>query len=83
MYKTKKSIKIICMVFVMIFMSFLNFTNSVIASNIDTANIRAMEDCGQLLKYKGSIRITYYAEYTYDGKSYPAYCLDKTKARCI
>lgn len=80
MQKIKKGIKIILMIFVMTCMSFLNFTNAVIASShINTANIQSLGDCGQLLKYKGSIVITYYAGYTYDGITYPAYCLDKTK----
>lgn len=68
------------MILMMTCMSFLNFTNAVIASShINTANIQSLGDCGQLLKYKGSIVITYYAGYTYDGITYPAYCLDKTK----
>lgn len=79
LYKIKKGIKILLMMFVIICMSFLNFTNAVTASNLDTANIQSLGDCGQLLKYKGSIVITYYAGYTYDGITYPAYCLDKTK----
>ena len=80
MQKIKKGIKIILMILMMTCMSFLNFTNAVIASShINTANIQSLGDCGQLLKYKGSIVITYYAGYTYDGITYPAYCLDKTK----
>ena len=60
-------------------LNFLNFTNSVIASNIDEANVYAVGDCGSLLTYKGVTVKTTYIEYQNDGKVYPAYCLDKTK----
>ena len=60
-------------------MSFLNFKNAIAASNLDTANIQSIGNCGELLKYKGIIVETFYAAYNYDGKFYPAYCLDKTK----
>ena len=63
----------------LILMNFFSLINSVTASNLDTANIQSVADCGQLLKYKGSIVITYYAEYNDNGVTYPAYCLDKTK----
>ena len=63
MYKIKKGMKITVMIFIMTCMSFLNFTNAVAATNLDTANIQSLGDCGQLLKYKGSIVITYYAGY--------------------
>lgn len=53
--------------------------NSVHAINIDSANIISGGNCGSLLKYKGSVVIVYYAQYTKDGVNYPAYCLDKTK----
>lgn len=79
MYKIKKGLKIVLIMLAIIVMNFLNFKNSVIASNLQNANIQSLGDCGQLLKYKGSIVITYYAGYTYDGITYPAYCLDKTK----
>ena len=80
MYKIEKTVKIMFIIFVIICMNFLNFTNAVYASNLNTANIQSLGDCGQLLKYQGSIVITYYAAYTYDGITYPAYCLDKTKS---
>lgn len=63
----------------LILMNFFSLINSVTASNLDTANIQSVADCGQLLKYRGSIVITYYAEYNDNGVTYPAYCLDKTK----
>ena len=79
MYKIKKYIKILCIIFAIIILNFLNFTNSVIASNIDEANVYAVGDCGSLLTYKGVTVKTTYIEYQNDGKVYPAYCLDKTK----
>ena len=79
MYKIKKSIKILCIVFVTIILNLLNFTNSVIATNIDEANVYAVGNCGSLLTYKGTTVITTYIEYENNGKKYPAYCLDKTK----
>ena len=79
LYKIKKGIKVVCIVFAIILLNFLNFANSVIASNLNTANVQAIGDCGSLLKYKGSIVKTTYIEYENEGKRYPAYCLDKTK----
>ena len=79
MYKIKKGAKIICIVLAIIVLNFLNFTNSVIATNIDVANVYAVGDCGSLLKYKGITVKTTYIQYENDGKVYPAYCLDKTK----
>ncbi len=79
MYKIKKGIKIICIVFAIMILNVLNFTNSVIATNIDAANVYAVGDCGSLLKYKGITVKTTYIQYENDGKVYPAYCLDKTK----
>ena len=79
MYKIKKGAKIICIVLAIIVLNFLNFTNSVIATNIDAANVYAVGDCESLLKYKGITVKTTYIQYENDGKVYPAYCLDKTK----
>lgn len=53
--------------------------NSAQAINLNSANIISGGDCGSLLKYDGITRIVYYAQYTLDGVTYPAYCLDKTK----
>ena len=53
--------------------------NSVKAVNINSANIVSGGDCGSLLIYKGVVVKAYYAQYTKDGVTYPAYCLDKTK----
>lgn len=79
MYKIKKVAKILFIMIALILMNFFSLINSVTASNLDTANIQSVADCGQLLKYRGSIVITYYAEYNDNGVTYPAYCLDKTK----
>lgn len=60
----------------------LGFMNSVYATlPINSAYIYSIGDCGQLLKYKGIIVKTDYVQYSYEGVSYPAYCLDKTKIR--
>lgn len=57
----------------------LIIANSVKAVNINSANIISGGDCGSLLIYKGIVVKAYYAQYTKDGVTYPAYCLDKTK----
>ena len=79
LYKIKKSIKTICIILAIIILSFLNFKNAVKASDLNTANIQSIGNCGYLLKYQGIIVETFYAAYMHEGKSYPAYCLDKTK----
>lgn len=63
----------------MLILSALGFINSVYATNINTANIYAVRDCGNLLTYKGTpVKVTY-VEYINEGNHYPAYCMDKTK----
>lgn len=63
----------------MLILSALGFINSVYATNINTANIYAVRDCGDLLTYKGTpVKVTY-VEYINEGNYYPAYCMDKTK----
>ncbi len=79
MNKIKKGLKIICVIFAIMTLNFLNFTNSVIATNLNTVNVYAVGDCGNLLTYKGIVVKTTYIEYEHEGKRYPAYCLDKTK----
>ncbi len=79
MYKKKVKVKIISIILIILSLNSLNFINSVKAISVDNTNINSVEDCGALLKYKGMIVKTFYAEYTGDGKRYPAYCLDKTK----
>lgn len=53
--------------------------SNVNAVNLNSAYISSGGDCGELLKYQGIVRKIYYAQYTHNGVSYPAYCLDKTK----
>ena len=79
LYKIKKVAKITCMILVILILNFLSFTNSVMATNLDVADVYAVGDCGSLLTYKDVPVITTYIEYENDGKVYPAYCLDKTK----
>lgn len=63
----------------MLILSALGFINSVYATNINTANIYAVRDCGNLLTYRGTpVKVTY-VEYINEGNHYPAYCMDKTK----
>lgn len=57
----------------------LGFINSVYATNINTANIYAVGDCGSLLTYKGIVVKVTYVEYINNATHYPAYCMDKTK----
>lgn len=60
-------------------LNILTIFNSVNAIDINSANIISGGDCGNLLIYRGIVVKAYYAQYTKDGISYPAYCLDKTK----
>ncbi len=60
-------------------LNILTIFNSVNAIDINSANIISGGDCGSLLIYRGIVVKAYYAQYTKDGISYPAYCLDKTK----
>lgn len=80
MNKIKSIIKTIFIVICCIGLNILSFRNIVKAVDINTVNIMSVADCGELLKYKGIIVKTYYAEYNYQGNKYPAYCLDKTKS---
>ena len=79
MRKIKNKISKVFLIFCVLILNLLVFINSSQAINIDTAHIYEVGDCGQLLKYKGSIVIVKYVQYDYDGGQYPAYCLDKTK----
>ncbi len=74
-----KKLLIIGAIFIM---NALGFMNAVYATpSINSAYMYAIGDCGQLLKYKGIIVKTDYVQYDFNGESYPAYCLDKTKIR--
>lgn len=79
MKKAKSIIKKIAIGISILVLNSLGFLNSVQASQISSANLYSIGDCGQLLKYKGSIVKVSYVEYIENGVNYPAYCLDKTK----
>ena len=59
----------------------LVFINSVYATSINSANLQSTGSCGELLTYKGGVVIVSYVQYTLDGVSYPAYCMDPNKPR--
>jgi len=77
--KINKYMKNILVVVAILILSVLGFLNSTYAANINSALIYDIGDCGQLLRYKGIIIITDYVQYDYEGRSFPAYCLDKNK----
>lgn len=80
MKKEKNKIKKLFAVIAILMINVLGFLNSVYAMpEINSAYMYSAGDCGQLLKYKGIIVKTDYVQYDYNGISYPAYCLDKTK----
>ena len=79
MKKLKKLFIITGVVFIILVLQFCVFYNSVIATQLDSANIYMVGDCGSLLKYKGVEVKVSYVQYTDGGVNYPAYCLDKTK----
>lgn len=60
-------------------MNGLGFMNAVYATSIESANLYAIGDCGQLLKYKGGVVKISYVQYSYNGVDYPAYCMNPNK----
>lgn len=77
---TRKILIAIAIMFVILTLDLLLLINSVKATSIkdiSQVDLYSTGNCGQLLKYKGVIVKTYYVEYTYNGTSYPAYCIDK------
>ena len=81
MTKSRKILNIIAILLAIMLLFVLNFMNLTYAnSNINSAYLYSTGNCGNLLKYKGIDVIVYYVEYQNEGVSYPAYCLDKTKA---
>ena len=56
----------------------INSARAVNLTEISQIELHSRGTCQQLLKYKGVAVKTTYVEYTYNGKNYPAYCLDKT-----
>ena len=77
--KLKKMAQIVMVVVSLFVLNGLTITNCVRAVNLKDVSIQSAGDCGSLLTYKGIVVKAYYAQYTINGKSYPAYCLDKTK----
>lgn len=77
---TLKLVTVLATVFVILMMNFLVILNSVKAANVTSlgkVDLTSSGNCGQLLKYKGTIVKTFYVEYSYNDKKYPAYCLNK------
>lgn len=81
MNQKKGKIKKLLIILAIFIMNGLGFMNAVYATSMDSANLYAIGDCGQLLKYKGIVVKVSYVQYSYNGVDYPAYCLDKTKPR--
>lgn len=79
MEKLKKIFIILGIVFMILALQFCVFYHSVEATQLNSANIYMVGDCGKLLKYKGVEVKVSYVQYTAEGVDYPAYCLDKTK----
>ena len=77
--KVIQGVKIFIVISALFILNSLTIMNSVYAENINSANIYTIGDCGKLLTYKGITVKVSYVQYMYDGISYPAYCLDKTK----
>ncbi len=80
MYIIKRVIKTFVIISVVLILNIAVVINSVNAVQLNSANIFSVGDCGSLLIYKGIVVKAYYAQYVENGVSYPAYCLDKTKA---
>lgn len=79
MNKIIKILKKVTVILAIGVMNILCLENSIYAADLTSANVYMVEDCGQLLTYKGVPVITSYIEYNCNGEKYPAYCLDKTK----
>ena len=77
----QKAIISVLMIISIIVTNFVMLKNSVKAASlkeIPEIELKSNGYCGQLLKYKGVIVKTAFVEYSFNGKNYPAYCLDKT-----
>lgn len=81
MKKTKKIVRKTLLIIILFILSSLVFINSSNAVTLDAAHIYSIGRCPFLMKYQGSMIIVDYVQYDYNGVSYPAYCLDKTKKR--
>ncbi len=82
MKKKKGILKKVLIIFAILTINVLGIMNCVYATTqINSAHIYAVGDCGRLLKYEGVEVITDYVQYSLDGVDYPAYCMNKTKVR--
>lgn len=79
MKKKKSKIKKLLIILAIFIMNGLGFMNAVYATSIESANLYAIGDCGQLLKYKGGVVKISYVQYSYNGVDYPAYCMNPNK----
>lgn len=77
--KVKRNFSKVVLLISIFILNVLVFINSSYAASINSAYLYSIGDCGQLLKYRGSIVKVSYVQYDYNGMQYPAYCLDKTK----
>lgn len=77
--KLVAGIKMLIIASALLIFNILNFINIANAESINVANIYSIEDCGNLLTYKGGTVKVSYVQYIQDGVEYPAYCMDKTK----
>ena len=75
----KKFLKKVLLICSVISINIFIFVGTVGAVKLNSTDIKNGGDCGELIKYKGTIVKTYFAYYENNGKQYPAYCLDKTK----
>lgn len=64
-------------IFIVLLNSVLLINSVKAATLVDTAELSTPGYCGQLLKFNGMTVKVHYVEYTKDGVSYPAYCLNK------
>lgn len=71
-------VQMIIVILVTNFMVLFNSVKAVSVTDISQVDLKSGGYCGKLLKRNGIVLKTYYVEYTHDGKSYPAYCLDQT-----
>ena len=76
----KKTIKIMSKIMIMsIIITMMNFTIIRADFPITSADLKSSGDCGQLLRRDGTVLKVTYITYTHEGKTYPAYCLDRSK----
>lgn len=77
-YKVIMSTLMVVIILITNFMMVQNSVRAVSLIEVPQIELRFKGLCDQLLKYKGVIVKTSFVEYSYNGATYPAYCLDKT-----